>query len=78
VKLLRTIGALEEEYSRIRFDGKRLHYDGISCIFIKYLERGIMGADQRRYRPEHGLQFLQNLKSHFKDGTLQVSDILPL
>jgi hypothetical protein len=75
VKFLRKIGVLEEEYGKIRFDGKKIHYDGLSSIFIKYLERGIKGADHKYYRPEHGIQFLQNLKNQFLDDTLVVTDI---
>ena len=76
VKLLRTIGALQEEYGRIRFDGSKIYYDGLSSIFIRYLERGITGADAHCYRPEHGIQFLQNLKNQLADTPLQVTDIV--
>lgn len=76
VKLLRTIGALQEEYGRIRYDGSQFYYDGLSSIFVKYLERGVTGADKKCYRPEHGIEFLQHLKTQFADSTLQVSDIL--
>ena len=75
VRLFRTIGCLEEEYGRIRFDGRRFYYDGLTSFFVKYLERGIKGTDQQYYRPEHGIQFLLSLKNHFEDGTLYVSDI---
>ena len=76
VKLLRTIGALQEEYGSIRFDGSKFYYDGLSSIFVKYLERGFMGADKKWYRPENGIAFLQNLRTQLADSTLQVSDIL--
>lgn len=76
VRLLRTVGVIEEEYGRIRFDGQRIYYDGLSSIFVKYLERGVMGADAQHYRPEHGIQFLENLKNLFSDGTLQVTDVV--
>ena len=76
VKLLRTIGVLLEEYGRIRFDGCRFYYDRLSCIFVKYLEPRVVGADRKRYLPERGMQFLQNLKNPLADSTLQVSDIL--
>ncbi len=76
VRLLRTVGAIEEEYGRIRFDGQRIYYDGLSSIFVKYLERGVMGADAQCYRPEHGIRFLENLKNLFSDGVLRVTDIV--
>ena len=75
VKLLRTIGYIEEEYGRIRFDGQKIYYDGMSSIFVKYLEHGVKGTDHKRYLPEHGIQFLQNLKNHFSDSTLRVTEI---
>ncbi len=76
VKLIRTIGALQEEYGRIRFDGSRFYYDGLSSIFITYLERSFIGTDKKRIRPENGIEFLKDLKRLLADTTLQVTDIL--
>lgn len=75
VRLLRTIGCIEEEYGRICFDGQRVYYDGLSSVFIKYLEQGINGPDHKCYQPEDGIQFLQNLKNQFAEGPLKVTDI---
>lgn len=75
VRLLRTIDCIEEEYGRVCFDGQRVHYDGLSDVFVKYLERGVNGSDHKCYRPEHGILFLQNIKNHFLDGSLRVTDI---
>ena len=75
VKFIRTVGALQEEYGRVCFDGSRFYYDGLTYFFIKDLERGVRGDDHECYRPEHGILFLQNLKNKFVDGTLIVTDI---
>lgn len=75
VKFLRQFGALQEEYGRIRFDGSRFYYEGLTSFFIKDLERGVKGDDQKYYRPEHGILFLKSLKNHFADSTLQITDI---
>jgi hypothetical protein len=76
VRLLRTIGCIEEEYGRICFDGQRVCYVGLSSVFIKYLEQGINGTDCKCYQPDHGIRFLENLKNHFAEGPLKASDIL--
>jgi hypothetical protein len=75
VKLLRKVGALEEEYGRVVFDGRNLSYDGLSSFFVKQLQKGVTGPDSRRYRPEHGVEFLRNLKHHFASYGLSVSEV---
>lgn len=67
VRLFRKVGALEEEYGWISFDGKQLYYNGLSSIFFKYLERGVIGADRQCLRPEHGILFLKGVENHFAD-----------
>ena len=59
VKFVRTIGACQEEYGQIRFDGEKIRFDGLTCVFQKYLEKGITGPDNRTYRPVDGIQFPQ-------------------
>jgi hypothetical protein len=75
VRLVRTHGAFQEEYGRILFDGKQVQYRGLTCIFRKYLERGITGPDRKVYRPNDGISFLNSLKFRFADGTLKVAEI---
>jgi hypothetical protein len=76
VNLLRKIGVLTEEYGRISFDGQRCHYIGLSCVFVKYLEHGVLGADGQCYKPEHGLQFLQSLQTHIATFFPQITTTL--
>ena len=76
VKFVRTIGACQEEYGRIRFDGEKIYFDGLTCIFQKYLEKGIMGSDNRTYMPADGIRFLSNLKHHLAQDSLMVTDVV--
>lgn len=75
IRLVRTIGCIEEEYGRIRFDGHKVCYDGLSSIFVKYLERGVKGNDQKCYMPKHGKQFLMNLKEHLAESNSSLQAI---
>ena len=75
VKLLRKVGALEEEYGRVVFDGQKLSYDGLSSFFVKQLQKGVTGPDSKHYNPEHGIEFLRNLKHYFPSYGLSVSDV---
>ena len=74
ITLLRTVRTLEEEYGRIRFYGKKFYYDGLSSVFMKYLQSGVTGPDHKQYRPEHGLKFLKSIKNHFSDATLHAAE----
>lgn len=76
VKFVRTIGACQEEYGQIRFDGEKIRFDGLTCVFQKYLEKGITGPDNRTYRPVDGIQFLSNLKYHLTQDALMVAEMV--
>jgi hypothetical protein len=70
VTLVRTIGACREKYGLVSFDGEKICFDGLTCVFQKYLEKGITGPDNRTYKPVDGLQFLRNLKHHLTQDAL--------
>ena len=76
VKFVRTIGACQEEYGRVGFDGRKIYFNGLTCVFQKYLEKGITGSDNRTYKPTDGIQFLSNLKHHLTQDSLMVTDII--
>ena len=76
VRFVRTIGACQEEYGRIRFDGEKIYFDGLTCVFQKYLEKGILGSDNRTYMPVDGIRFLSNLKHHFAQDSLMATDVV--
>lgn len=76
VKLVRTIGACQEVYGQVRFEGEKIYFEGLTCVFQKYLEKGIMGPDDRTYMPMDGIKFLSNLKHHLAQDSLMATDII--
>ncbi|MGD0077019.1 MAG: hypothetical protein ABSB91_00170 [Sedimentisphaerales bacterium] len=76
VKFVRTTGSCQEEYGQIRFDGEKICFDGLTCIFQKYLEKGVTGSDNRTYKPADGIQFLINLKHHLAQDALMAADVV--
>jgi hypothetical protein len=78
IKLVRTIGACQEEYGQIRFEGEKVYFDGLTSVFQKYLEKGILGPDNRTYKPTDGIMFLSNLKYHFSRDALMATDIFEI
>ena len=76
VTLTRNRTALPEIYGRVSFDGHHIKYDGLTCIFRKHLERGIVGPSDHLYVPADGMDFLRNLKYCFADDVLRASDIV--
>jgi hypothetical protein len=75
VRLVRRLGVHPETYGRVLFDGETVQYDGLSGVFRKQLERGIVGQHKRRYMPSDGMDFLRNLRFHFADDVLRASDV---
>jgi hypothetical protein len=75
VKLIRRLAAHQETYGRVLYDGKTVQYDGLTDVFRKHLERGIVGQHEHRYLPSDGMAFLSNLKYHFADDALRASDV---
>ncbi len=78
VTIVRTVGACREEYGRIRFEGEKICFDGLSSVFQRYLEKGITGPDNRTYKPADGIQFLSNLKHHLTRDSLMAADVIEI
>lgn len=76
VKFVRTIGACKEEYGRIKFDGQKICFKGLTCVFQKYLEKGITGTDNKKYKPADGIRFLSSIKHHFAHDTLMAAEVI--
>ena len=75
VTLTKGLTALPEIYGRVSFDGNQVSYDGLTSIFCRYLERGIVGQHNRVYMPSDGMDFLRNLKYYFADDILRAGDV---
>ncbi len=58
------------------FDGHQVHYEGLTQIFRRHLERGIVGPHNRVYVPSDGMDFLRSLKCHFANDARRASDIV--
>ena len=76
VTLTRSRTVLPEVYGRVSFDGNQVQYDGLTGVFCRHLERGIVGQDNRVYMPADGMDFLRNLKYQFADDLLRASDVV--
>lgn len=76
IKFVRTISACQEEYGRVEFDGKKIHFEGLTDIFQKYLEKGILGPDYKTYKPSDGIKFLNKLKRHLDRDVLMAVNVV--
>ena len=75
IALVRRKDVLEEEYGRVLLNENDVRFEGLSCVFIDYLNRGLTGADGKKYSPSNSTAFIQSLKKHFSDQTLMAREI---
>jgi hypothetical protein len=75
IALVRKRNVLEEEYGRVLFDGKDIHLKGLSCVFVRYLERGLVDTDGMRYAPRDGAAFIRVLRREFSNDILKTREI---
>ena len=62
ISIFKTKSTLPEFYGRVFFDGKRMRCNGVTCIFKKYIEKGIVGTDNKKVFHKDGPFFINNLK----------------
>jgi hypothetical protein len=72
--LVRKRNVLTEEYGKVCFSGSKVSFHGLTCVFVKYLQRGITTNDKRIVKPEHGMDFIKTLKETFADDILTVTE----
>jgi hypothetical protein len=75
IALIRKMNALEEEYGRILFNGNNVKFEGLTSVFVEYLNRGLTGSDGKKCTPYDSTTFIQRLKKHFSDQTLMAREI---
>ena len=75
VHLLRKIGALEQTYGSVVFDGNMVTYRGLTSVFEKQLDMGIIAQNGRRYTPSDGIEFLRNLRTAYRDPSLRATNV---
>ena len=76
ISIFKTKSILPEFYGQVIFDGKQMRYKGVTCVFKKYLENGILGKDNKKVIPKDGPIFINNLKAYLKDQGLIFYDLV--
>lgn len=77
VRFLRQGSCGTEEYGKVLFDGQAVLFDGLSDVFVKFLQKGIRDRFGTLYTPADGATFMSHLKDVFDTG-LTVTDIAEL
>lgn len=75
IALIRKTNAIEEEYGRIFFNDNHANFEGLTSVFVDYLNRGLTGSDGKKYTPCDSTKFIQSLKKQFSNQTLMVREI---
>ena len=75
IALVRRKNVLEEEYGRVLFDGKNIQTSGLSCVFVRYLERGLVDTHGMRYNPRDGAAFMRALRREFSSDALMAREV---
>jgi hypothetical protein len=65
ISLQRKGQVLKEEYGQVRYDGSKVSFHGFSCVFVKYLQRGLRGTGRTVVKPEQGMDFSISLSARF-------------
>ena len=68
--LIRKANVLTEEYGKVSYDGSEVHFEGLSCVFIKYLQRGIKTDRQTVVKPEDGKEFMDTFRDLLANGAM--------
>jgi hypothetical protein len=76
LELTRKMAVGDEIYGRISYDGTNCVYSGLSSVFTKYLDHGIMGSNHKLYKPSDGEAFLEILKYQFNGSEVTISEII--
>ena len=74
ITIFKTKTALPELYGRVSINNNQIKVDGVTCVFKKFLERGITGKDRKKVIPQDGDIFLSSLKTYLQDEGMSVSD----
>ena len=75
ITIFKTKTALPEFYGRISIDNNHIKADGVTCIFKKFLERGIIDKDKKKVAPKDGDIFLDSLKAYLKKEGMTFSEL---
>lgn len=66
---------LPELYGKVFLDDNHLKVEGVTSVFKKFIEGGIVGIDNKKVVPQDGDIFLNTLKSYLKKEGMSVCDL---
>lgn len=74
ITIFKTKTALPELYGRVFIDKNQVKVDGVTCVFKKFIERGIINKDRKKVIPQDGDEFMDSLKTYLKNEGMTFSD----
>ena len=74
ITIFKTKTVLQEFYSRVFTDNNHLKIDGVTCVFKKFMELGIIDKDNKKVIPQDGDVFMDSFKSYLKNEGMIFSD----
>jgi len=75
IAIFKTKTTLPELYGRVFINNNHVKFDGVTSVFQKFLEKGIIGKDNKIVFPQVGDVFLNTLKTYLKKEGMKVSDL---
>jgi hypothetical protein len=75
ITIFKTKTALPEFYGRVFIDNNKMKVDGVTCVFKKFLERGIFDKNNKKVIPQDGAIFLNSLKTYLQKEGMSVCDL---
>ena len=69
IAIFKTKTTLPELYGRVFIDNNKIKVEGVTSVFQKFIEKGIISKDNKKVIPNDGVIFLNTLKSYLiKEG----------
>ena len=75
ITIFKTKTALPEFYGRVYINNNQIEVDGVTCVFKKYLELGIVDENNKKVFPQDESIFLDRLKSYLKKEGMSFFDL---
>jgi len=75
IAIFKTNTTIPELYGRVFINNNQVKFDGVTSVFQKFIEKGIIGKDNKKVVPQDGDIFLSTLKKYLKKEGMEVSDI---
>ncbi len=75
IAIFKTKTTLPELYGRVFINNNQVKFEGVTSVFQKFIEKGIVGKDNKKVVPQDGDIFLNTLKTYLKKEGMEVSDL---